>query len=41
MNTMRAEGNTKLRRDLSKEAIALAMQGEWERAAEVNQAVLD
>lgn len=41
MDTMRAEGNTRLKRDLSKEAIALALQGEWERAAEVNQAVLE
>lgn len=36
----RTESNSRLRRDWSKEAIALALKGEWERAAEVNQAIL-
>ena len=30
-----------LRRELSREAISLALKGEWERAAEVNQAILE
>lgn len=41
MDAMKAESNTRLRRDLSKEAIALALKGEWEQAAEVNQKVLE
>lgn len=36
----RPQSNPRLRRDWSKEAIALALKGEWERAAEVNQAIL-
>ena len=36
----RTESNSRLRRDWSREAIALALKGEWERAAEVNQAIL-
>ena len=31
----------KFRKDLDREAIALAMRGEWERAAEVNRAILE
>ncbi|PKB79151.1 MAG: hypothetical protein BZY88_14810 [SAR202 cluster bacterium Io17-Chloro-G9] len=35
-------GNTpRLKRDLSHEAISLALQGEWERATEVNRAILE
>lgn len=33
--------NNRLRRDLSKDAITLALNGEWERAAEVNSALLE
>ena len=36
----RKDSQSRLRRDWSKEAIALALKGEWERAAEVNQAIL-
>lgn len=31
----------KFRKDLDREAVALAMRGEWERAAEVNRAILE
>ena len=31
----------KFRKDLDNEAVALAMRGEWERAAEVNRAILE
>ena len=37
----RIPGSTKLKNDLSKEAVNLALQGEWQRAAEVNRAVLE
>ncbi len=40
MTMTRAETNTRLKRDWSKEAISLALKGEWKRAAEVNQALL-
>lgn len=40
MTMTRTEGSSRLRRDWSKEAIALALKGEWERAVEVNQAIL-
>ena len=33
--------NSRLKRDLSRDAISLALKGEWERAAEVNQALLE
>jgi len=32
---------TRLKRELSRDAIALALKGDWERAAEVNQAMLE
>ena len=35
-----AIGRAKFRRDLDREAVGLAMKGEWERAAEVNRAIL-
>ena len=31
----------KFRKDLDREAVGLAMKGEWERAAEVNRAILE
>ena len=37
----RSANNSRLRRDLSRDAIALALKGEWERAAGVNQAILE
>ena len=40
MEMTRTENNSKLKREWSKEAISLALKGEWERAAEVNQAIL-
>ncbi len=40
MEMTRPKGNSKLKRDWGKEAIALALKGEWERATEVNQAIL-
>ena len=38
---IRTPGNMKLKRDLSREAVNLALQGEWERATEVNKAILE
>ncbi len=32
---------SKFRKDLDREAVSLAMKGEWERAAEVNRAILE
>ncbi len=40
MELTKIQDKSKLRRDWSKEAISLALQGEWQRAAEVNQAIL-
>ena len=40
METTRTADKNKLRRDWSKEAIDLALKGEWQRAAEINQAIL-
>ena len=40
MEMTRTLDKNRLRRDWSKEAINLALKGEWERAAEVNQAIL-
>ncbi len=40
MEMTRTEDKSRLRRDWSKEAISLALKGEWQRAAEVNQAIL-
>ena len=37
----RTPGSMRLIRDLSREAVNLALQGEWERAIEVNKAVLE
>ena len=33
--------STRLKRDLSRAAVSLALKGEWERAAEVNRAILE
>ena len=33
--------STRLKRDLSRDAIGLALKGEWERATEVNRAILE
>ena len=33
--------STRLKRDLSRDAVSLALAGEWERAIEVNQAILE
>lgn len=33
--------STRLKRELSRDAIGLALKGEWERAVEVNQAILE
>ena len=41
INLTRPVNHSKPRRDLSREAISLALKGEWERAAEVNQLILD
>jgi tetratricopeptide (TPR) repeat protein len=35
------ESNTRLRRELSRDAIALALKGDWERAAQVNRGILE
>ncbi|MYC29690.1 MAG: tetratricopeptide repeat protein [Chloroflexi bacterium] len=40
METTRTSDKDRLRRDWGKEAINRALKGEWERAAEVNQAIL-
>ncbi len=37
----RTDRNTRLKRELSREAIALALKGDWERAAELNRAILE
>lgn len=41
MELTRTENNPRLRRELSRDAIALALNGDWERAAEVNRAILE
>ena len=41
MELTRTENNSRLRRGLSRDAIALALRGDWERAAEVNRAILE
>ncbi|MCH7736081.1 MAG: hypothetical protein IH872_01640 [Chloroflexi bacterium] len=38
---IRTPGSIRLKRDLSREAVDLALQGEWERATEVNKAILE
>ena len=40
METTKVMDKSRLRRDWSKEAINLALKGEWQRATEVNQAIL-
>ena len=37
----RTPGSMRLIWDLSREAVNLALQGEWERATEVNKAILE
>ena len=37
----RSANSTRLKRDLSRDAISLALKGEWERAAEMNRAILE
>ena len=34
-------GSMRLRRDLGSEDVNLALQGEWQRATEVNKAILE
>ena len=41
MDLARPVNHSKPRRELSREAISLALKGEWERAAELNQLILD
>jgi tetratricopeptide (TPR) repeat protein len=38
---LKTENRVKSRKELSKDAISLALKGEWEHAAEVNQTILD
>ena len=38
---IRTPGSIRLKRDLSREAVNLALQGEWERATEVNKDILE
>ena len=40
-NTTQTPNSLKLKRDLDREAVDLALKGEWERATEVNRAVLE
>ena len=40
MEMTKSNDRNRLRHDWSKEAIALALEGEWQRATEVNQAIL-
>jgi len=39
--SMQTASSSRLKRDLSRDAIALALKGEWERATEVNRAILE
>ena len=41
MELTRIADNTKLRRELSREAITLALKGDWELASEVNRSLLE
>lgn len=41
MQLTRTESNPRLRRELSRDAIALALKGDWQRAADVNRAILE
>lgn len=36
-----SSNSARLKRDLSRDAVALALKGEWERASEVNRAILE
>ena len=38
---IRTPGSIRLKRDLGRDAVNLALQGEWERATEVNKAILE
>ena len=38
---VRTAGSMRLKRDLGREAVNLALKGEWERATEVNKAILE
>ena len=38
---IQSTNSARLKRDLSRDAVALALKGEWERATEVNRAILD
>ena len=38
---IQSRNSTRLKRDLSRDAIDLALKGEWERATEVNRAILE
>ena len=38
---IRTSGSMRLKRDLSLEAVDLALQGEWEHATEVNKVILE
>ena len=40
-NTTQTPNSLRLKRDLDREAVDLALKGEWERATEVNRAVLE
>lgn len=39
--SMQTANSSRLKRELSRDAIALAVKGEWERATEVNRAILE
>ncbi|MBM3943009.1 MAG: tetratricopeptide repeat protein [SAR202 cluster bacterium] len=41
MESVQTAGNLKLKRDLTKEAIDLALKGEWDAASQVNREILD
>lgn len=41
MGIVQTKNSTKLKRDLTREAIDLALKGEWERSTEVNRAILE
>ncbi len=41
MALYQAEFRSKVRKDKTREAISLAMEGRWEAAAEVNRSILD
>ena len=41
MGLTQPANSTRLKRELSRDAVALALSGEWDRAAEVNRAILE